>query len=83
MFNNYRFSTKPREKFKVFEDYFTTQKTDFIHSKIDELYKICSQFKFVTSLPVHHSKFEHGFVPIISGKKNEVPNLLLQVSVSF
>lgn len=76
-----QFSTKPREKFIIFPNYCGTRQTDFIHDKITQMYNLCQNFKFVTEDNLlNHLQIEHGFVPMMSGKKNEVANLLLQVS---
>lgn len=68
----------------TFQSYSGTPQTAFINRRVNEVFDLCKNFKFVTENNLMNAiKFEEGFVPMVSGKKNEVANLVLQISVSF
>lgn len=77
-----RFSTNPREKLCLFDEDYNHVLMNFIASKIDPIVQLCKSFEFVTE-----SSFRAGmpriagFTTVSSGKKNDIANLMSQVTV--
>lgn len=74
-----QFSTKPRENFFRYKANINWDLMNFIDRKIEGVNLMCKKFSFVTENTCQ-IRYIDGFVPMQSAKKNDIANLMLQVS---